>query len=110
MQLTISGKQSYLGDALRGYIEELWPVLVGRYFENLIVGHNTMLKQGTDIRADVTVHVGKVILLQGYVMADDALAASCEATEHVCTWLRRCKWRLRDHNGTGRTIGTIGWR
>ena len=101
MQLTISGKQSYLGDALRGYIEELWSVLVGRYFENLTVGHNTMLKQGTDIR---------VILLQGYVMADDALAASCEATEHVCTWLRRCKWRLRDHNGTGRTIGTIGWR
>ena len=108
MQLTISGKQPYLGDALRCYIEELWPVLVGRYFENPTVSHNTMLKQGTDICADVTVHVGKV--MQGHAMADDALAASCEATEHVCTWLRRCKWRLRDHNGTGRTIRTIGWR
>ena len=96
MQLTISGKQSNLGDALRGYIEELLQVLVGRFFENLTDSHNTMLKQGTDIRAGVTVHVGKGILLQGHAMAGDAFAASCEATEHVCTWFRRCKWHLRD--------------
>ena len=98
MQLTISGKQSNLGDALRGYIEELLQVLVGRYFENPIDNHNTMLKQSTDIRADVTVHVGKGILFQGHTMAGDAFAASCDVTEHVCTWFRRCKWHLRDRH------------
>ena len=60
MQLTISGKQPDLGDALRGYIEELWPVLVGRYFENPTDSHNTMLKQGTDIRADVSAVISGV--------------------------------------------------
>lgn len=98
MQLTISGKHPDLGDALRGYIEELLPVVIGRYFENPTDSHNTMLKQGTDIRAGVTVHVGKGILLQGHAMAGDAFAASCEAADHVCPWLQRCKWRLRDHH------------
>ena len=98
MQLTISGKQSNLGDALRGHIEELLQVLVGRYFENPTDSHNTMFKPGTNIRADVAVHVGIGILFQSHTMAGDAFAASCEATEHVCTWFRGCKWHLRDRH------------
>jgi len=96
MQLMISGKQSNLGDALRGYIEELLQVLVGRYCEKPTNSHNTKLKQDTDIRADVTVRAGKGVLFRGDTMAGDAFAASCEATEHVCTWFRRCKRHLRD--------------
>ncbi len=98
MQLTINGKQLDVGDALRGYIEEQLPAVVGKYFENPTDGHVTMSKQGTDIRADVTVHVGKGILLQGHALAGDAYAAFDEATEHVGTRLRRYKRRLRDHH------------
>ena len=71
---------------------------LGSIFENSTDSHNTMLKHGTAIRADVTVHVGKGILFQGHTMAGDAFAASCEATEHVGTWFRRCKWHLRDRH------------
>ena len=98
MQLTINGKQLDVGDALRGYIEEQLPSVVGKYFENPTDGHVTMSKQGSDIRADVTVHVGKGILLQGHALAGDAYAAFDEATEHVGTRLRRYKRRLRDHH------------
>ncbi len=98
MQLTINGKQLDVGDALRGYIEEQLPAVVGKYFENPTDDHVTMSKQGTDIRADVTVHVGKGILLQGHALAGDAYAAFDEATDHVGTRLRRYKRRLRAHH------------
>ncbi len=98
MQLTIYGKQLDVGDALRGDIEEQWQAVVGKYFEKPTDGHVTMSKKGADIRADVIVHVGKGILLQGHAMAGDAFAAFEEATEHVCTRLRFYKRRLRDYH------------
>lgn len=98
MQLTISGKQLDVGAALQGYIEDQLPMLVGKYFENPTDGHVTMSKEGSDIRADVTVHVGKGIMLQGHAIAGDAYAAFDEAAEHVGKRLRRYKRRLRDHH------------
>jgi len=98
MQLTINGKQLDVGAALQGYIEDQLPTIVGKYFENPTDGHVTMSKEGGDIRADVTVHVGKGIMLQGHAIAGDAYAAFDEAAEHVGKRLRRYKRRLRDHH------------
>jgi ribosomal subunit interface protein len=98
MQLTINGKQLDVGAALQGYIEDQLPSIVGKYFENPTDGHVTMSKEGGDIRADVTVHVGKGIMLQGHAIAGDAYAAFDEAAEHVGKRLRRYKRRLRDHH------------
>lgn len=98
MQLTINGKQLDVGAALRSYIETQVPAVVGKYFENPTDGHVTMSKQGHEIRADIAVHVGKGILLQGHAMAGDAYAAFDQAAEHVGKRLRRYKRRLRDHH------------
>jgi ribosomal subunit interface protein len=98
MQLTINGKQLDVGAALRSYIETQIPAVVGKYFENPTDGHVTMSKQGHEIRADIAVHVGKGILLQGHAMAGDAYAAFDQAAEHVGKRLRRYKRRLRDHH------------
>ena len=59
MQLSINGKQLDLGAAFREYIEGQMPLVVDKYFENPTEGHETMYKQGHEVRADVTVHVGK---------------------------------------------------
>lgn len=98
MQLSINGKQLDVGAALRGYIETQLPAVVGKYFENPTDGHVTVSKQGHEVRADVMVHVGKGILLQGHAMAGDAYSAFDQATEHVGKRLRRYKRRLRDHH------------
>ncbi|MBT5497589.1 MAG: ribosome-associated translation inhibitor RaiA [Alphaproteobacteria bacterium] len=98
MQLTINGKQLDVGAALQEYIEDQLPTIVGKYFENPTDGHVTMSKEGSDIRADVSVHVGKGIMLQGHATAGDAYAAFDEAAEHVGKRLRRYKRRLRDHH------------
>ena len=98
MQLSINGKQLDVGAALREYIEGQLPSVVGKYFENPTDGHVTMSKQGHEVRADVTVHVGKGILLQGHAEAGDAYAAFDQAAEHVGKRLRRYKRRFRDHH------------
>lgn len=98
MQLSINGKQLDIGAALQEYIEDQLTAVVGKYFENPQDGHVTVSKQGSDIRADVSVHVGKGIMLQGHATAGDAYAAFDEAAEHVGTRLRRYKRRLRDHH------------
>jgi hypothetical protein len=59
MQSTINGKQLDVGDVLQGCIEDQLLAIVGKYFENLIDGHVTISKKGSDIRDDVTIHVGK---------------------------------------------------
>jgi ribosomal subunit interface protein len=98
MQLTINGKQLDVGAALQGYIEDQLLTTVGKYFKNSTDGNVTMSKEGSDIRADVTVHVGKGIMLQGHAIAGDAYAAFDKAAEHVGKRLRRYKRRLRDHH------------
>ena len=98
MQLTINGNQLDVGAALQKYIEGQLPTIVGKYLENPNDGHVTMSKEGRDIRADVSVHVGKGIMLQGQAIGGDAYAAFDEAAEHVGKRLRRYKRRLRDHH------------
>jgi ribosomal subunit interface protein len=105
MQLTINGKQLDVGDALQGYIEDQLLTIVGKYFENPTDGHVTMSKEGSDIRSDVTVRVGKGIMLQGHAIAGVAYAAFDEAAGHVGKRLRRYKRRLRDHH-KGRSDNT----
>ena len=97
MQLSINGKQLDLGAAFRGYFEGQPCLVVDRYFENLTEGHETMSKQGHKVRADVMVHFGKSVLLQGHSDATDAYAVFDQAIERVGKRLRRYKRRLRNY-------------
>ncbi len=97
MQLSINGKQLDLGAAFRGYIEGQLPLVVDKCFENPTEGLETMCKQGHEVRADVTINVGKCVLLQGHAEAGDAYAVFDQAVEHVGKRLRRYKRRLRNY-------------
>ena len=97
MQLSINGKQHDLGAAFWEYIEAHLPLVVDRYLENSTEGHETMSKQGHEVRTDVTVNVGKGVLLQGHAEAGDAYAVLDQAVEHVGKRLRRYKRRLCAH-------------
>ena len=98
MQLSVNGKQIDIGDALRGHIEENLPPIVTKYFENPIESHVTMAREGREFKADITVHVGKGILVQGQGSSEDAYAAFDTAAVHIAKRLRRYKRRLRDHH------------
>lgn len=98
MQLSIHGKQLDIGDSLRAHIERGVPILVGKYFDNPTDATVTIAKEGQSFRADISVHVGKGILVQGHARTGDPYASFDTAGEHVAKRLRRYKRRLRDHH------------
>ena len=98
MQLSVHGKQINIGDALRGHIEESLPTIVTKYFDNPTDAHVTVTREGKGIKADISVHVGKGIIVQSHASSEDAYAAFDTAAVHIAKRLRRYKRRLRDHH------------
>ncbi len=98
MHITVKGKQLEVGDALRGHVESALTAAVSKYFSNPLESHIVFTREAHLFRADVSVHVGRGILVQGQALAPDAYAAGDTAIEHVAKQLRRHKRRLRDHH------------
>ena len=97
MQLSVTGKQLDVGDALRAHIEQNLSTAIGKYFANPTDANVVLSREAHNIRADIKVHVGRGIILQGHADAGDAYAAFDLASEHIAKRLRRHKRRLRGH-------------
>jgi ribosomal subunit interface protein len=97
MQLSVTGKQLDVGDALRAHIEQNLSTAIGKYFANPTDANVVLSREARNIRADIKVHVGRGIILQGHADASDAYAAFDLASEHIAKRLRRHKRRLRSH-------------
>jgi ribosomal subunit interface protein len=98
MQLSVNGKQLDIGDSLKDHIESEMPAIVGKYFANPTDADVTVSKEGATFRTDITVHVGKGIMVQSHARSGDPYAAFDEAATHMAKRLRRYKRRLRDHH------------
>jgi ribosomal subunit interface protein len=98
MQITVKGKQIEVGEALRGHMESALTAAVSKYFSNPLESQIVFTREAHLFRADVSVHVGRSILVQGQALAPDAYAAGDAAIDHVAKRLRRHKRRLRDHH------------
>jgi ribosomal subunit interface protein len=98
MKLSIHGKQLDIGASLRAHIERGVSGIVGKYFDNPTDATVTVTKEGQSFRTDITVHVGKGIMVQGHAQSGDPYASFETAGEHVAKRLRRYKRRLRDHH------------
>lgn len=99
MQVSITGKQFDVGDALRSHVEDRLADAVAKYFDHAIEATVVLSRQGKGklIRADISVHVGRGITLQGHAETEDAYGAFDAAAERIAKRLRRYKRRLRDH-------------
>ncbi len=102
MQISVTGKQLDVSDALRGHIEGRLAAAVEKYFGNAIEAHVTLSRQGNRFRTDCSVHVGHGIFVQGHGEELDAYASFDGATERVEKQLRRYKRRLRNHHAKQR--------
>ena len=98
MQISITGKQIDIGDALRDHISDALDDMVGKYFGNAIDATVVVSRDGQLYRADVGVHVGRGIQVRSHEAADDVYAAFDVAAAHLAKRLRRNKRRLRDHH------------
>ena len=98
MRIAVQGKQMDVGDSLRSHIEDTLKANTEKYFDKAVEGTATISKDKHQFKADITVHVGKEIHVQGRGLAGDAYAAVDEGIERIAKQLRRYKRRLRDHH------------
>jgi ribosomal subunit interface protein len=98
MQLTVKGKQLDVGDALRAHVAGSLNGIFGKYFGNPIEATVVFAREAHLYRAQVTVHVGRGILVQGQAEAEQPYTAYDGAADKVAKRLRRYKRRLRDHH------------
>ncbi|MFO0996904.1 MAG: ribosome-associated translation inhibitor RaiA [Alphaproteobacteria bacterium] len=98
MHITLTGKQISIGDSFRTHVEEAISAAVDKYFGNAIEANVVLSRNGPLMRADISVHIGRGILLRGQGDAADPYAAFDAAADRVTKRLRRNKRRLRDHH------------
>jgi len=102
MQLTVTGKQIAIGDALRSRVEASLGAMLGKYFGTAIEAHAVFAREGHLIRADVSLHIGRGIIVNSGAAGSDHYAAFDAAAERLAKQLRRYKRRLRDYHARPR--------
>jgi ribosomal subunit interface protein len=98
MNLTVSGKQISIGDALRGHVVQTLDAAVAKYFDGALEATVTFSREAHEFRSDISVRVGRNIVAQSHGAAGDPYVAFSAACDHIAKRLRRHKRRLRDHN------------
>ncbi|MEM6811273.1 MAG: ribosome-associated translation inhibitor RaiA [Pseudomonadota bacterium] len=99
MQLSITGKQMDLGDALRQHITDKIEDIDQKYFNRAIEAIVTLSPEGSAfIKTHISFRVGKDIMVMSDAKDTDPYASFDSAAEKVAKQLRRYKKRLRDHH------------
>ena len=102
MQLSITGKQTEIGEALRRHIEGSLGSILDKYFKTAIEAHVIVSKEAYLSRAEISIHIGRGIVVNARASASEAYLAFDAAAERLAKQLRRYKRRLRDHHAKGR--------
>jgi ribosomal subunit interface protein len=98
MQFSVTGKQVDVGDALSHHIEQAVTTLVGKYFGSGIEAHAVLSRDSYLYCCDLSVHIGRGIMMQASEKDADPYKASDKATDRIAKRMRRYKRRLRDHH------------
>jgi len=98
MQISVSGKQVDLSDALRTRVASSLDGLAGKFFDHALEAHVTFGRARSFFTCDINLHAGRGLMLRAEGEAADANAAFDDAAEHIATRLRRYRRRLNDHH------------
>jgi ribosomal subunit interface protein len=110
MKLTVTGKQIDTGDAFRSHVEASLDSILGKYFKTAIEAHIVLSKEAHLSRAEISVHIGRGIVVNAGAAAAEAYTAFDYAAERVAKQMRRYKRRLRDHHAKAREPAEVGER
>jgi ribosomal subunit interface protein len=102
MQISVTGKQVDVGDALRQHVETTLEALLGKYFRTAIEAHVVFAREAHLICADLSLHIGRGMVVNSSAAASDHYVAFDAAGERLAKQLRRYKRRLRDYHGKAR--------
>jgi len=105
MQLTVTGKQVDVGEALRGHVESTLESVLGKYFGTAIEAHAVFAREAHLIAVELSLRVGRGMVVNSRGAATDYYVAFDSAAERLAKQLRRYKRRLRDYHGKARPAG-----
>jgi ribosomal subunit interface protein len=97
MQITVSGKQVEMSDALRTRVAQQLDTIAGKYFDHALEAHVTFGRARSFFTCDINVHAARGLTLRGEGEAADANAAFDDAAEHIAKRLRRYRRRVNEH-------------
>ena len=97
MQITVSGKQVELSDALRTRVVEHLDTITRKYFDHALEVGVTFSRARSFFTCDINMHAGRGLTLRGEGEAADAHAAFDDAAEHIAKRLRRYRRRVNEH-------------
>jgi ribosome hibernation promoting factor len=98
MQLTVTGKQIDTGAELRRHVETSLDAILGKYFKTAIEAHVVFSKEAHLSRTEVSIHIGRGIVVNAGASGTETYAAFDAAAERIAKQMRRYKRRLRDHH------------
>jgi len=98
MQITVSGKQVELSDALRIRVDNQLSTITEKYFSHAQEAQVTFGRARSFFTCDITVHAARGLTLRAEGEAADANAALDDAAEHIAKRLRRYRRRVNDHS------------
>ena len=110
MQLTVTGKQIDTGTVLRQHVEASLGAILGKYFKTAIEAHVVFSKEAHLNRAEVSIHIGRGIVVNASASAAETYAAFDAAAERIAKQMRRYKRRLRDRHTQAREAFEVGQR
>ena len=110
MDITTAGKGVDIGESLQQHMRTQLNDAVEKYFDRAVSAHVTLSREGGKFRADIAVHAGRGIDVQGHAAADDPYQAFDKSADHVAKRLRRFKRRLKDHHANGEMNGFAAQR
>ena len=97
MQITVSGKQVDLSDALRTRVAQQLDTIASKYFDQALEAHVTFGRARSFFTCDINVHAARGLTLRGEGEAADANSAFDDAAEHIAKRLRRYRRRVNEH-------------
>jgi ribosomal subunit interface protein len=98
MQITVSGKQVDLSDALQERVSTHLDTIAGKYFDHALDAQVTFSRARSFFTCDINMRAGRGLQLRGEGEAADANAAFDDAAEHIAKRLRRYRRRVNDHH------------
>jgi ribosomal subunit interface protein len=97
MQITVSGKQVELSDALQTRVSDHLDIISSKYFDHALEAQVTFSRARSFFTCDITLHAGRGLTLRGEGEAADANTAFDDAAEHIAKRLRRYRRRVNEH-------------
>jgi len=97
MQITVSGKQVELSDALQQHVSDELTGITGKYFEHAQEARITFARSRLGFICDINLHAGRGLTLRGEAEGTDAYTAFDKAAVNVGKRLRRYRRRVNEH-------------